>query len=320
MSRSYRSGKLTIILLSYYSGQRLVTTTEKIMARMKQEAIDLELIIMDDGSTDDSFEIAENLEHTHKEVRAFQLSRNYTTNYSKFAGLEKATGECAVFVPDDLQRSLDTVVKMYRLWQGGEQIIVDYRESRNDGFFNNLFANSYYRLMDSFSEVKFPPGGTDGCMLDREVIDIINKDIHPINTSLMVEVLRLGFTPYFLPTERIKQEQKSRWTLKKKWRLATDTFFNASSFPIKMISRIGISILILSFFLIILLVYAKLYTDGKLFGFTIPGWTTTIVFITIFNALNLLGLAIVAEYIWRIFEEVKGRPGYIIKNKKNKEE
>jgi dolichol-phosphate mannosyltransferase len=312
-----REGLLSIILLSYFSSNSLKTTTDLILQKMEAESIPFELIIMDDGSEDDSHFIALDLERRDKRIHAYQLSKNYTTNYSKFAGLSVSNGACAVFVPDDLQRSLDTIVKMYRLWQEGQKIVVDYRTSRDDGFFTDLFARTYYKLMNSFSDVKFPKGGSDGALLDREVIDIINEHIHPTNTSLMVEVLRLGFDPYFLATERPKTEGKSRWTFKKKMRLAMDTFFNSSSFPIKMISMLGMFTFLFSLLLIVLVVFAKLFLNDHIFGFRIPGWTTSIIFITLFNGLNLLGIAIVAEYIWRIYEEVKGRPGYIIKKKQD---
>lgn len=285
---------------------------------MDQEGIPFELIIIDDGSTDNSFEIAKKLAIENNYIRAYQLSRNYTTNYAKFAGLEVSKGACAVFVPDDLQRPLSTVIKMYRLWEEGQKIVIDYRTSRDDGRLNDFFSNTYYRIMNWFSQVDFPPGGADGFLADREVIDILNDRIHPINTSIMVEVLRLGFSPYYLPSERPKVNTKSRWTFKKKVRLALDTFFTSSNFPIKLITMIGLLTFVVSFILIILVIYAKFYADNHLFGFSIPGWTTTIIFITMFNGLNLLGIAIVAEYVWRIYDEVKARPGYIIKKNDDK--
>ncbi len=309
---------LSIILFSYFSGERLIHTSEKIKTRMDQEGIPFELIIIDDGSTDNSFEIAKKLAIENNYIRAYQLSRNYTTNYAKFAGLEVSKGACAVFVPDDLQRPLSTVIKMYRLWEEGQKIVIDYRTSRDDGRLNDFFSNTYYRIMNWFSQVDFPPGGADGFLADREVIDILNDRIHPINTSIMVEVLRLGFSPYYLPSERPKVNTKSRWTFKKKVRLALDTFFTSSNFPIKLITMIGLLTFVVSFILIILVIYAKFYADNHLFGFSIPGWTTTIIFITMFNGLNLLGIAIVAEYVWRIYDEVKARPGYIIKKNDDK--
>ena len=310
-----RTGKLSVILLAYFSESRLEQTTEEIIKELEEAGIEFELIIMDDGSTDNTYEIGLELERNDSRIKSFQLSRNYTTNYSKFAGLSVCSGDCAVFVPDDLQRTMNTVIRMYNLWQQGEQIVVDYRSSRDDGKFTDFFARMYYRVMNHYSTVQFPEGGTDGCLMDREIINLLNDRIRPVNTSLMIEVLRLGFSPCFIPAERPKATIKSRWTFRKKWKLAMDTFFNSSPFPIRLISYTGVITFIISWILIFLLIYAKLFADNNLFGFNVPGWTTSIVAIMLFNGLNLISLAIISEYIWRIFDEVKDRPGYIIKKK-----
>jgi polyisoprenyl-phosphate glycosyltransferase len=164
--------------------------------------------------------------------------------------------------------------------------------------------------------VKYPPGGCDVFLADREIIDIFNEKIHPINTSTTAEALRLGFDPVFIPFDRPKVKSKSRWTLTKKIKLAADSFFTFSNFPIHLITYLGIITSIFSFILIIFTILEKLSGERHLFGFSIPGWTTTVIFISFFSGLILFSLGIIAEYIWRIYEEVKGRPGYIIKKKK----
>ena len=167
--------------------------------------------------------------------------------------------------------------------------------------------------MNRLSEVKFPRGGADIFLADREIIDIFNKYIHPKNTSTIIEVLRLGFDPVYLPFNRpVGNNSKSRWTLRKKMRLAMDTFFSSSSFPIKFISGLGISSFVLS---ILLIAY---YITARITGIIeIPGWTLLVITFTFFSGLILLSLGIIAEYVWRIFDEVKGRPGFIIKEKKS---
>lgn len=305
------SKKISVIILSFQSEKRIETFYSSLKDRLLKEKIDFEIIIVDDGSTDNSYKLALDLEQKFNDTRAFQLSRNFTSHYSIFAGFSKIDGACAIALPDDFQVPLDTVVEMYRLWESGSKVVIPYRDTRKDPFLTNLCSNFYYSLMNKLSEVRFPKGGADIFLADREIIDIFNNHIHAKNTSTVIEVLRLGFNPVYLPFVRPSgSNPKSRWTFRKKLRLALDTFFSCSSFPIKFISTLGIS----SFFLSIGLVLY--YVSARLTGIIeIPGWTLLVITITFFSGLILLSLGIIAEYIWRIYEEVKGRPGFIIKNK-----
>lgn len=302
---------LSIILLSYQSENKILNFYKELNNRLREEEIEYELIIMDDCSNDSSFDIALDLEQKNKNIRSFQLSRNCTSHYSIFAGFSKVKGKCAVALPDDFQVPLDTVVDMYRYWKNGNKVVIPYRDTRNDPPFSKLFSNLYYSIMNSFSEVKFPKGGADIFLADREIIDIFNNHIHPKNTSTIIEVLRLGFNPTFIPFSRPAGcNKKSRWTLKKKFKLALDTFFASSSFPIKFISGLGISSFILTTLLI------AYYITARITGIIeIPGWTLLVITITFFSGLILLSLGIIAEYVWRIFDEVKARPGFVIKEK-----
>ena len=115
---------------------------------------------------------------------------------------------------------------MYRIWEKGKKVIIPFRNKRDDSFMSNIFSNLYYAIMNTLSEIRFPKGGADIFLADREIIDIFNKYIHPKNTSTIIEVLRLGFDPVYLPFNRPAcKNTKSRWTLRKKIRLALDTFF-----------------------------------------------------------------------------------------------
>ena len=305
------SKKISVIILSFQSEKRIETFYSSLKDRLLKEKIDFEIIIVDDGSTDNSYKLALDLEQKFNDTRAFQLSRNFTSHYSIFAGFSKIGGACAIALPDDFQVPLDTVVEMYRLWESGSKVVIPYRDTRKDPFLSNLCSNFYYSLMNKLSEVRFPKGGADIFLADREIIDIFNNHIHAKNTSTVIEVLRLGFNPVYLPFVRPSgSNPKSRWTFRKKLRLALDTFFSCSSFPIKFISTLGISSFFLSIGLVLYYVWARL--TGMI---EIPGWTLLVITITFFSGLILLSLGIIAEYIWRIYEEVKGRPGFIIKNK-----
>ena len=307
----------SIILLSYYSQDRIKGVFKNVSQVMEAENIPFEFIIIDDGSKDNSYKVALELEKEDDRVKAYQLSKNFTSHYAKFAGLSVCNGACATSLPDDMQQPLDTYVKMYRQWEKGNKLVIPYRLSRDDGKVKDFFSRAYYRLMNSLSVVEYPPGGCDVFLVDREIIDIMNNDIHPINTSTTVEVLRLGFDPVFIPFHRPKVKNKSRWTFRKKLKAAADSFFTSSNFPIRLISYLG---MFTSFFALILIgftVVTKLFGNKSIMGLSVPGWATTVIFISLFSGLILFSLGIIAEYIWRIYEEVKNRPGFIIRKKDN---
>tara|TARA_R100000935_G_C2790924_1_gene145963 strand:+ start:27 stop:953 length:927 start_codon:yes stop_codon:yes gene_type:complete len=307
---------LSLILLSYYSGDRITKAYQNITKLLNQEKIDFELIIIDDGSTDNSFEIAKQLEDLNDNVQAFQLSKNYTSHYAIFAGLSVCKGDCAIPIPDDEQQPYTSIVDMYRIWEKGAKVIIPYREKRDDGFLNDLLSSTYYKTINYLSDITFPQGGADMFFIDREVIDLLNNRIHPINTSSIIEVLRLGFSPTYYPYVRVKGiNTKSRWTLKKKIRLFKDTFFSSSTWPIKIITNLGLFFSIFAFGIIVIYTYIKLFGNPNFWGTALPGWTSTIIIVSFFSGLILFSLGIIAEYIWRIYEEVKARPGYIIKKK-----
>lgn len=312
--------KLSVILLSYFSQKNIIPVYRDIVAVLEKKDIPFELIIMDDGSKDNSFEIARDLEKNDKRVSAYQLSRNYTSDYSIFAGFSVAKGDCAVVIPDDGQPSIAEIIDIYEEWLKGEKIVFLKRLERDDPPVSKFFAKTFYSIMDKISDVKFPPAGIETVLLDREVIDIINSRIHPINTAIIPEVLRLGYNPVYLSYHRpVSTVEKSRWTFKKKMRLAKNIFFSSSSFPIRFISFLGVFFSLISFMLIIFYLYINVFGNKTFWGYIPPGWTSTVLFISFFSGLILFALGIISEYIWRIYEEVKNRPGFIIR-KKNSDE
>lgn len=314
-----REPLLSVILLSYFSGKRINSCYAGLKKVLDEAKIPFELIVMDDGSTDDSYKIALQLDAENLNVHAYQLSRNYTSHYSIFAGLSVCNGDCAIPIPDDEQQPYDTIVQMYRLWQQGEKIIIPHRAHRDDPAMSKFFSRSFYRLMNSLSDVRFPEGGADTFFIDREIIDIINQRIHPNNTSTISEILRLGFSPFFLPYNRPPgNNNKSRWSFKKKWRLAKDFFFSSSSFPIRFITFCGVFFSVFALLLVFAFIIIKLSSAEHaffIFNENVQGWTSLIIAITFFSGLIMLSLGIISEYIFRIYEEVKARPGYLIKKR-----
>ncbi|MFT3754062.1 MAG: glycosyltransferase [Paludibacter sp.] len=173
---------LSLILLSYNSGERIIIAHKKIKSLLEKENIPFELIIMDDGSKDNSYQIALELERDETNVKGYQLSKNYTSHYSIFAGLSLCSGACAMPMVDDEQQPYSTIVEMYRMWENGAKIIIPHRVSRDDSWSSRFFSETYYKIMNSLSEVKFPLGGADLYFIDKEIVEILVNKIHHIRT------------------------------------------------------------------------------------------------------------------------------------------
>lgn len=309
---------ISVILLSYKSGNRLIDVRNKLDEALNEASIPYELVIVDDGSLDGSFQIAEELEKNYENVRAYELSKNFTSHYAIFAGFSVCKGDCAIVIADDDQQPYQLIVDMYKEWQTKRsKIIFSYRTERDDPWLTKKMAILFYKIVNAVSDFKYPNQGIDTYLIDREVINILNEKIHPINTTTYTELLRLGFNPSYFPYIRGKSSaSKSRWTFKKKVKLAKDWFFSTSSFPIKLITYTGLSFSLFAFALIVFYGYIKLFGNPNYWQFEVKGWVSIIILIAFFSGLILLSIGIIAEYVFRIYEEVKNRPGYIIKKKK----
>ena len=307
---------LSILLFSYQSEDKLFRTSKVIIDKMEEENIPFELIIIDDGSKDDSWSVAQSIAESDSRISCYALSKNYGVDMAQYAGMEVCKGACVVTVPDDLERPIENVVQMYRAWEDGNKIIMGVRASRKDGLFTKIASSIYFKCVNFVTDLNIPKGGVDGYMIDREIIEIMKSRVSPTHSIAKIELLRLGYDPVFIEYHRPKLNEKSRWTLRKKVNMFSDTIFSITSFPIRIITILGLLIFIVCIILITLIFIAKVYTDSTLFGLPIPGWATIVTFVTLFNGLILFCLGVVAEYIWRIYEEVKDRPAFLIKDKK----
>jgi glycosyltransferase involved in cell wall biosynthesis len=312
-----KTGKYSIIILAYHSGERIRIAYEKLLKIFKNENIDFEFIIVNDGSKDQNvtLNIAKALVLNYENIQYIELSRNYTSHYAAFAGLSVAKGSIAALIPDDQQQPYETLVKAYKLWTLGEKIIFPVRSNRDDPKMSKLFSGFFYWLMSKTTDFDYPKYGLDTWVIDREIIDILNTKISPRNTTTITELLYLGFDPKIILYNREKSiNNKSRWSFNKKLRLASDWFFSTTRFPIKLVTFLGIGSFFLSIGMIIFYTYIKLFGNDSFWkSDQVPGWVSLVVIISFFSGTILLSLGMIAEYIWRIFEEVKGRPGFIIK-------
>lgn len=302
--------KLSIIIPVYFNEMNLddlyLDLHQKVLSKIK----DYELIFVDDGSEDKSYEIIQNLKSKDKKIKSLKLSRNFGSHAAILAGLNDCTGDCAVMKTADLQEPSEILLEMYEKWEKGNNVVLAIRQDRNDSLIGNFFSNMYYLLMRKFVLKNMPLGGFDCFLIDRKVIEVL-RIMDEKNTSLMGQILWAGFKSDKIYYSRLKREKgKSRWTLKKKIKLVIDSVLSFTYLPIRVMTSVGLIFFLVSVLWALYIVYLKLNS-----GIELEGWTTLMVFNLFSSGLILLTLGIIGEYLWRNYDATRNRPTYIIEDK-----
>lgn len=300
--------KLSIVIPVYYNEANL----EPLYDDIKKKIIDVidynyELVLVNDGSKDNSYEVMKSLAEKDANIKIVSLSRNFGSHAAILCGLAKCTGDCAVVKAADLQEPAELVLEMVKRWQAGFNVVLAVREAREESRSQTLFANMYYLMMRKTAFPDIPGGGFDVYLLDRKVINVLMA-FDEKNSALTGQILWSGFkTDKVYYTRLAREIGKSRWTLKKKIRLVTDTLFGFSTLPIKTVSMMGIFSFTGS------LIWAALVLSFKLMGMIeVNGWTTMFIFQLFSFGILMLSLGILGEYLWRTFDASRNRPPYIV--------
>ncbi len=272
----------------------------------------LEIIFVVDGSPDSSLS---NLLKYKKSCNCFTkilaLSKNEGSLTALKAGIDEASGRYIVTKAADLQEPLSLTEDMFdTLKTKKADVVFGMRQSREDPFTSTLFSNLFWTLYRKFVENQIPVGGVDVLGFNEKVHPFI-KNMTESNGSLIEYLFWLGFSKQFVPYHRLKRlTGKSAWTTRKKISYVIDSTFSFSNLPI--------SVLFLSGFIsfIVAMILACLVITARALGLIqVPGYAATLTISLFFFGLNSVGLSIVGNYVWRIYENTKHRPLYIVKDK-----
>lgn len=237
--------KLSIIVPIYFNADSLEDMyndlKEKVLNKL---VIEYELLFVNDGSGDNSYEVMKELQKKDKNIKNFSLSRNFGSHAAILCGLEHMTGDCAVVKAADMQEPSELILDMLESWKKGNNVVLAVRQERKESFRQKYFANLYYTLVRKMALSNMPEAGFDIYLLDKKVVNVLNT-LDEKNSSLACQILWSGFKTDMVPYVRLARTVgKSRWTLTKKLRLVMDTLFSFSTVPIKAVTVVGM----LSFF------------------------------------------------------------------------
>ena len=299
--------KLSIVIPVYYNSDTLELLYDDLKEKVLDKLEEYEIVFVDDGSGDNSWEIINKIAAMDKNVVATKLSRNFGEHAALLAGLSVCTGDCAVTKQADLQEDSTLILEMYESWKRGNKVVLAIRGSRDENAVKKFFAGCYYWLVRKTINKDMPQGGCDCYLVDRQVIKVLEM-MDEKNSSLTLQVMWVGFKTekiYFHRKDR--EEGKSRWTLGKKIKLVVDPMMSFSYFPIRCMATVGFVFALLSLIGIILTIKEKLTTGTPILGYASLMSVVLFGFGLIFIMLSMLG-----EYIWRTLEESRKRPPFII--------
>lgn len=300
--------KLSIIVPVYYNELNLQPLYEDI----KEKIIDIidfeyEIIMVDDGSEDHSWDIIQNLIKLDSNIKGIRLSRNFGSHAAVLCGLSHATGDCAVVKAADLQEPTELLLDMYEYWKQGNNVVLAVREDRED---KSVFSELYYWLTRKVALPKMPEHGFDVFLIDRKVIDVLER-LDEKNSAITGQILWSGFkTAQINYVRRERKIGKSRWTLKKKIRLVSDTLFSFSTVPISFVTTIGFLSCAGSQLWAIIVFITKLTM-----GINAEGFTTLFIFQLFSFGVIMMTLGLLGGYLWRTFDASRNRPVYIVEER-----
>lgn len=307
--------RLSIIVPVYYNEDTLMDLYEDMKKKILRELGDYELIFVDDGSGDRSWEIMNEIRKLDGNVRLVKLSRNFGEHAALLAGLSVCTGDCAVTKQADLQEDSTLIPEMYERWKQGNKVVLAVRRSRDESKVKIFFADLYYSLVRKFVNKNMPVGGCDCYLIDRKVIEVLER-LDEKNSSLTLQVLWAGFKTDMVYFDRRDREKGvSRWTFAKKFKLVLDSMMSFSYMPIRLMTYVGITFDILAVALFISVI-VEYFTVGT----PIAGWSSLMCVVLCSSGLILLMMGILGEYVWRALDAARTRPPFIIDEIREQEE
>lgn len=293
----------------------LYETITKLLAQ--NEKYDYELLFINDGSKDDSFEALARLQAKDKRVVILDFSRNFGHQIAVTAGLDHAKGAAIIIMDSDLQDPPAVSFELIKKWEEGYDVVYAQRRSRKDTPFKKLTASIFYRLLRRLADIDIPRNTGDFRLIDRKVVDELKK-FKEHSRFLRGMVSYVGFKQVAVQFDRDERHAGvTGYPFKKMVRFAADGIFSFSVYPLKLIRNIGFFIATLSIIGALYALLMRLLLPSSV----VPGWTFIVISVLFIGGVQIITLGILGSYIGRIFTEVQDRPLYsirtILKSKKD---
>ncbi len=297
---------LSIVLPAYNEEQNIGNTASVLSALLAENAIEYELIFISDGSRDGTYEEIVKVARENPRVKGAEFSRNFGKEAGIFAGLELTGGDAVIVMDCDLQHPPSVIPEMWRLWQEGAEVVEGIKTARGrESLGHKLSAGLFYKIMSCLIKMDMN-ASSDFKLLDRKVVDVLLA-LPERNTFFRALSFWAGFRTEAVHYEvQERQFGESKWSFLSLMRYAISNATSFSTLPLQLVTVMGLVSILFS------VVLAVQTLVRFLMGTSVEGFTTVILLILIIGGFLMLSLGIIGHYIARIYEEVKGRPKYII--------
>lgn len=302
---------LSLVVPAFNEEEAMEQSFERTYRAMSSIGYPFEIIYIDDGSRDRTWEIISRLAREHEEVKALRFSRNFGHQLAVTAGMDEAKGDAVIIMDADLQDPPEVIADMVKAWEQGADIAYGKRMHRKGETAAKKFtAWCYYRLLNFMSAYPIPLDTGDFRLLDKAVADEF-KVLREHNRFLRGMSAWLGYNA--VPVEYVREERcagKTKYTLKKMLRLAADGILGFSSRPLTLIGWAGLAVLCIALLGLIATIACAAVTG-------VPGWLWAVCALVLLDGVILCAMGVQGAYTQRIYDEVKGRPLYIIKERQS---
>jgi glycosyltransferase involved in cell wall biosynthesis len=300
----------SLVIPIYNEEENIAEMYRRLHQVMEQLDGNVELILIDDGSRDRSLNMIRELHHRDKRLHYLSLARNFGHQIAVTAGLNFVQGKCIIVMDADLQDPPELILTMIDKWHQGYQVVYAQRVSRQqEGWLKRFTAYLFYRLLRRLAKVDIPVDTGDFCLMDRQVVDILNS---MPERNRYIRGLRawVGFSQTSVLFERKPRFAGDvKYTFAKSFSLAIDGIISFSTVPLRLATYLGIISATIAMIMIITVLYWRIFAPvSHLIGYTLI--TIAMFFL---GSVQLICIGILGEYIGRIYEEVKGRPLYTLK-------
>jgi polyisoprenyl-phosphate glycosyltransferase len=304
-----RRRSLSVVVPVLNEAQGLSALVARLRTALETVGLSWEIIFVDDGSTDATLALLKTLHAEEPRIKAVSLSRNFGKEIAVAAGLKYATGDAAVLMDADLQHPPELIADFVRHWRAGYDIVYGQRLDRAaDTFAHRWAARAFYAAFRHLSGTALPPGAGDFRLLDRKAVDAMNRMGERVRFNKGLYAW-MGFRSIGVPFQVPPRQDagRSRWRPRQLLRFGLDGIASFTTIPLRVWSYLGLMISAFAF------CYAVVFLLKTLvLGTDVPGFPSLIISVMFFAGVQLLCLGVIGEYLGRMYEEVKGRPLFLV--------